>query len=115
MLAWKSLTAFSFAKIMGPPRMKNLLKPLKPVLVEWSDILDGGAEWHEHDAKHPLKPVRVKTTGYLLSVSRKHIVIVRDYFDFEGKRTLGGRLAIPCGCIERIIYLASTNEKPVIS
>jgi len=95
--------------------MKTTLKPLKPVLVEWSDILDGGAEWHEHDAKHQLKPVRVKTTGYLLSVSRKHIVIVRDYYDHDGKRTLGGRLAIPCGCIEKIVYLAQTDEKPVIS
>lgn len=95
--------------------MKATLKPLKPVLVEWSDILDGGAEWHEHDAKRPLKPVRVKTIGYLLSVSKKHIVIVRDYFDHDGKRTLGGRLAIPCGCIEKIVYLAQTDEKPDIS
>lgn len=95
--------------------MKATLKPLKPVLVEWSDILDGGSEWHEHDAKHQLKPVRVKTTGYLLSVSRKHIVIVRDYYDHDGKRTLGGRLAIPCGCIEKIVYLAQTDTKPDIS
>lgn len=94
--------------------MKPNLKPLKPVLVEWSDILDGGSEWHEHDAKHQLKPVRVKTTGYLLSISQKHIVIVRDYFDQDGKRTLGGRLAIPCGCIERIVYMAATDSKPVI-
>jgi len=100
---------------MGQSNMKTTLKPLKPVLVEWSDILDGGAEWHEHDAKHPLKPVRVKTTGYLLSVSRKHIVIVRDYFDCEGKRTLGGRLAIPVGCIEKIVYLDQTNVKPSLT
>lgn len=95
--------------------MKATLKPLKPVLVEWSDILDGGAEWHEHDVKHPLKPVRVKTIGYLLSVSKKHIVIVRDYFDHDGKRTLGGRLAIPCGCIEKIVYLVLSEDRPVIS
>lgn len=94
--------------------MKTTLKPLKPVLVEWSDILDGGPEWHEHDGKN-LKPVRVKTIGYLMTTSQKHIVIVRDYFDQEGKRTLGGRLAIPTGCIEKIVYLAITNEKPVIS
>lgn len=94
--------------------MKPNLKPLKPVLVEWSDILDGGPDWHEHDVKNPLKPVRVKTTGYLLSVSQKHIVIVRDYFDQDGKRTLGGRLAIPCGCIERIVYMAATDSKPSI-
>jgi hypothetical protein len=94
--------------------MKPSLKPLKPVLVEWSDILDGGPEWHPHDGDQ-LKPVRVKTTGYLLSVSKKHIVIVRDYFDAEGKRTLGGRLAIPTGCIERILYLTQTDTKPAIS
>lgn len=90
------------------------LKTLKPVLVEWSDIFDGGADWHPHDGEQ-LRPVRVKTTGYLLSVSRKHIVIVRDYYDHDGKRTLGGRLAIPVGCIEKILYLAQTEQKPAIS
>jgi hypothetical protein len=99
---------------MGQSNMKTTLKPLKPVLVEWSDILDGGAEWHQHDGKH-LKPVRVRTVGYLMHVNRKHIVIVRDYYDSDGKRTLGGRLAIPCGCIEKIVYLAATDEKPAIS
>ena len=90
------------------------LRPLKPVLVEWSDILDGGAEWHAHDGKH-IKPVRVKTVGYLMFESKKHIVVVRDYFDHEGQRTLGGRLAIPCGCIEKIVYLNATDQKPDIS
>lgn len=93
---------------------KSLLKPLKPVLVEWSDILDGGSEWHPHDGEQ-IKPVRVKSTGYLLSVNKKHIVIVRDYFDCDGKRTLGGRLAIPTGCIERILYLNQSDLKPAIS
>ena len=93
--------------------MKATLKPLKPVMLEWSDILDGGAEWHQHDGKF-LKPVRVKTVGYLLHVNKKNIVIVRDYFDIEGKRTLGGRLAIPCGCIEKILYLVQTDERPDI-
>lgn len=79
------------------------LKKLKAVLVEWSDILDGGGEWQ--DDGHDLEPVTVYTAGFLLSKGPKHIVVVRDYFDHEGKRTLGGRLAIPVGCIVRIVNL----------
>jgi hypothetical protein len=75
------------------------LKKLKPVLVEWSDILDGGAEWSDD---HELEPVTVFTAGFLLSKGQKHIVIVRDYFDHDGKRTLGGRLSIPVGTVVRI-------------
>jgi hypothetical protein len=75
------------------------IKKLKPVLVEWSDIIDGGAEWSDD---HELEPVTVLTAGFLLSKGPKHIVVVRDYFDHEEKRTLGGRLSIPVGCIVRI-------------
>lgn len=75
------------------------LKKLKPVLVEWSDILDGGAEWSDD---HELEPVTVLTAGFLLSKSQKHIVVVRDYYDHDGKRTLGGRLSIPVGTVVRI-------------
>jgi hypothetical protein len=75
------------------------LKKLKAVVVEWSDILDGGAEWHDDGE---LAPVTVLTSGFLLSRGAKHIVVVRDYFDHEGKRTYGGRLAIPAGCIVKI-------------
>jgi hypothetical protein len=75
------------------------LKKLRPVLVEWSDILDGGADWSD---EHELDPVTVLTAGFLLSKSQTRVVIVRDYFDNDGKRTLGGRLAIPVGCIVRI-------------
>jgi hypothetical protein len=98
---------------MGVSMTASPLKPLKMVMLEWSDILDGGAEWHQHDGKF-LKPVRVKTVGYLLHVNKKNIVIVRDYYDHDGKRTLGGRLAIPTGCIEKIVYLAQTDERPAI-
>ena len=75
------------------------LKKLKPVLVEWADILDGGADWSDD---HELEPVTVLTAGFLLSKSLTRVVIVRDYFDNDGKRTLGGRLAIPVGCIVKI-------------
>lgn len=78
------------------------LKKLKAVLVEWSDILDGGAEWNDSGE---LEPVTVYTAGFLLSKGPKHIVVVRDYFDHEGKRTLGGRLAIPVGCIVKMVTL----------
>ena len=44
----------------------------------------------------------VRTVGFLLSKGQKHIVVTRDYFDHEEKRTLGGRLAIPVGCIVKI-------------
>ena len=80
------------------------LKKLKAVLVEWSDILDGGADWSD---EHELDPVTVLTAGFLLSKSQTRVVIVRDYFDNDGKRTLGGRLAIPVGCIVRIQNLGS--------
>lgn len=76
-----------------------VLKKLKAVLVEWSDILDGGADWSDD---HELDPVTVLTAGFLLSKSQTRVVIVRDYYDHDGKRTLGGRLAIPVGCIVRI-------------
>lgn len=79
------------------------LKKLKAVIVEWSDILDGGGEWHDSGE---LEPVTVYTAGFLLSKGPKHIVIVRDYYDHEDKRTLGGRLAIPVGCIVRIVNLS---------
>jgi hypothetical protein len=79
-----------------------VLKKLKPVLVEWADILDGGAEWND---EHELEPVTVFTAGFILSKGPKHIVVVRDYYDHEEKRTLGGRLAIPVGCIVRIVNL----------
>jgi hypothetical protein len=79
------------------------LKKLKPVLVEWRDIIDGGGEWSDD---HELEPVTVYTAGFILSKGQKHIVIVRDYFDHEGKRTLGGRLSIPVGTVVRIQTLA---------
>ena len=72
------------------------IKKLKPVLVEWHDILDGGAEWQDEGE---LAPVTVLTAGFLLSRGPKHIVVVRDYYDHEGKRVYGGKLAIPTGCI----------------
>jgi hypothetical protein len=75
------------------------LKKLRPVIVEWSDILDGGSDWSE---EHELEPVTVLTAGFMLSKGQKHIVVVRDYYDHDGKRTLGGRLAIPAGAVVRI-------------
>ena len=108
-LALRSLTANIVALITWEPKVKTsqkTLRPLKPILIEWDDILDGGGEWQSNDK--PLKPVRVKTIGYLLSESQKHIVLVRDYFDLEGHRTLGGRIAIPTGCIVRRVSLTPT-------
>lgn len=78
------------------------LKPLRPVRVEWHDILDGGGEWQ--DDGH-LAPVTVFTTGYLVSKTKKHLVIVRDYYDLEGKRTYGGKIAIPSGCVVSLKFL----------
>jgi hypothetical protein len=75
------------------------LKKLKPVLVEWQDIIDGGGEWSDD---HELEPVTVWTAGFLLSKGPKHIVVVRDYYDHEGKRTFGGRLSIPVGTVVKI-------------
>lgn len=75
------------------------LKKLRPVLVEWRDILDGGADWSD---EHELEPVTVFTTGFLLSKGQQHLVIVRDYYDHDGKRTFGGRLSIPVGTVVRI-------------
>jgi hypothetical protein len=79
------------------------LKKLKAVLVEWQDIIDGGGEWSDD---HELEPVTVFTAGFLLSKGQKHIVIVRDYYDHEEKRTFGGRLSIPVGTVVRIQNLA---------
>lgn len=80
------------------------MRPLRPVTVEWHDIFDEGSEWIYHDAK-PTKPVKVRSTGYLLSENDKFIVMVRDYYDHDGKRTLGGRVAIPRGCITKMVFL----------
>lgn len=85
-----------------------VLRPLKPFLIEWSDIFDDGSDWTDHKETH-VKPVRVRTIGYLFHQTKKHIVIVRDYYDHEGKRTYGGRLAIPVGCIEKMVPLASVS------
>lgn len=78
------------------------LKKLRPVLVEWHDILDGGAEWQESGE---LEPVAVFTAGFLLTKGPKHLVIARDYYDHEEKRTYGGKLAIPTGCVVKITSL----------
>ena len=78
-----------------------LRKRLRPVTVEWQDILDGGGEWHDG----LISPVLVRTSGFLLSEGKNHVVIVRDYYDQDGKRILGGQLAIPVGCIKRLIKL----------
>lgn len=86
------------------------LKPLKMVVVEWSDILDDGPDWTDHKETH-VKPVRVRTVGFLFHETKKHIVIVRDYYDHEGKRTYGGRLAIPVGCIEKMTQLSASTVK----
>lgn len=85
-----------------------MLRPLQPVTVEWNDIFDEGSEWIHHDAK-PTKPVKVRSTGYLLTENKKFLVLVRDYFDHDGKRTLGGRVAIPLGCIDKITKLTKTT------
>jgi hypothetical protein len=77
-------------------------KKLRPVLVEWHDILDGGSEWQDDG---DISPVTVKTVGFMLSKGPKHIVVIRDYFDHDDKRTFGGRLAIPSGCIVKITQL----------
>lgn len=81
------------------------MKRLKPVLVVWRDILDHGADWH-HDGDADPRPVRVSTVGYLKSETKQHIVIARDYYDLNGKRTHGGLLAIPRGCIVSVTELA---------
>jgi hypothetical protein len=82
--------------------VKPKLKPLRAVMVEWHDILDGGGEWHDDG---DLAPVTVSTVGYLVSKGPKHIVVVRDYYDHDNKRVFGGKLAIPVGCIVRIVNL----------
>lgn len=87
--------------------MKNRTATPKRILIEWADIVDGGAEWHH--GEEPLKPVLVRTVGFLVSESKKHIVVVRDYYHQDGKRVLGGRLAIPTGCIERITELVAKS------
>lgn len=78
------------------------IKRLRPVMVEWHDILDGGGEWQDDG---DIAPVTVFSAGFMLSKGPKHIVLVRDYYDHDGKRTLGGRLAIPVGCIVKITQL----------
>lgn len=84
------------------------MRPLQPVSVEWNDIFDEGSEWIHHDAK-PTKPVKVRSTGYLLTENKKFLVLVRDYYDHDGKRTLGGRVAIPIGCIDKITKLTKAT------
>lgn len=81
------------------------LKKLKPVLVEWLDILDGGGEWQPPHTTP--SPVKVRTVGYLYKSNKKHIVLIRDYFDLDGHRTIGGALAIPFGCIVKITNLTN--------
>lgn len=79
---------------------------LKPILVEWMDIVDGGGEWQTDTPS----PVKVRTIGYLYKQTKKHIVVIRDYHDMDGHRTIGGTLAIPNGCIHRVVNLVPKNE-----
>lgn len=82
------------------------LKKLSPVLVEWMDILDGGGEWQTRTPA----PVKVRTVGFIYKRNRKHIVLIRDYYDLDGHRTIGGALAIPTGCIHRILELSPKDD-----
>ena len=50
--------------------------------------------------------MKVRSTGFLLSQNAKFLVLVRDYYDHDGKRVFGGRVAIPTGCVDKIIHLA---------
>lgn len=81
-----------------------MLSRLKPVLIEWLDIVDGGAEWRTDTPS----PVKVRTVGYIYRRTQKHIVVIRDYHDLEEHRTIGGSLAIPTGCIVKITHLSPT-------
>ena len=86
-----------------PFRKMSKHKKLLPVMVEWRDILDGGAEWSDD---HNIVPADVVTVGFLLSRNKSHLVIVRDYCDVDDERSLGGRLAVPVGCVKKIRRLS---------
>lgn len=72
-----------------------------PVVVVWRDILDEGSEWIHPDSD-PIVPVVVRTAAYLLYKTPEFVVIARDYYDHDGSRVYGGRMAIPYGCIDSI-------------
>lgn len=80
------------------------MKRLKPVIVVWDDIVDGGGEWAHPETADP-KPVRVRTVGFLKARNKTHIVIARDYYDQGHHRVHGGLLAIPHGCIVSVTDL----------
>lgn len=86
------------------------LKKLTPVVVEWLDILDGGGEWQQPHTTP--SPVQVRTVGYIHKRNKRHIVLIRDYYDLDGHRTIGGALAIPLGCIVKITDLAPKQNEP---
>jgi hypothetical protein len=72
-----------------------------PVVVVWRDIFDEGPEWI-HPGADPIVPVVVRTAAYLLCKNADFVVVARDYYDHEGARVYGGRMAIPYGCIDSI-------------
>ena len=70
-------------------------------MVVWQDVTDCGHEWQDGLTA----PVIVRSTGFLLNQTPQHVVLVRDYVDHDGSRTLGDQVAIPVGCVKRVILL----------
>lgn len=82
------------------------MKRLKPVLVVWRDIQDGGGDWAHTPSDDP-RPVTVRTVGFLKAKNKTHILLTRDHYTSDGKTVFGGQLAIPHGVIVSITELVS--------
>ena len=72
----------------------------RPCEVSWTDA-QGVGGWHHHEVAASSKPLVVKSIGYMVTNSRKHIVIAQSMDGFDG---VGDFLVIPRACLVKVHY-----------
>ncbi len=72
----------------------------RAVYIEWADSTSFSAQrWREKDESEGLTPSTIKSVGWLLSSSKKQVLITSSISDEDHR---SGCLVIPRGCIKRM-------------
>ena len=82
----------------------KLLYPI--VLVIWDDATEL-KDWKEEHEEEETKPCLIRSVGYLVKKTRKHIVIAQD---LSYDRMRNGRSQIPRGMVKQITVLKKKDS-----